>query len=108
MKWLALLAAMISTPALSYPAPYTCTRNFYVAATGVDNAICGSSSAPCATIQGANNNISLTAGDCVNVAAGTYNTANSISITKGGSSNQANGYVSYVGAPNHASIINYV
>jgi hypothetical protein len=107
LQWLLLLAVLVSTPALSYPAPYTCTRNFYVATTGVDNATCGSSTAPCATIQGANNNIALTAGDCVNVAAGTYNTDGGIVLNKGGSSNQANGYVTYKGAPNQASIINY-
>jgi hypothetical protein len=50
LRWLPLLAVLFCTPALPYPAPYTCTRNFYVATTGVDNASCGSSASPCATI----------------------------------------------------------
>jgi hypothetical protein len=93
--------------ASAYPAPYTCSRNFYVATTGSDSAGCGTSQAnACASIQGANNNIALQGGDCVNVAAGTYNTSGII-LNKGGSSNQATGYVSYVGATNHGSKINY-
>jgi Malectin domain len=100
----------------AYPAPsYTCSRNFYVATTGTDSATCGATGSQCATIQGANNATSiggtgttLRGGDCVNVAAGTYNTANTISLTKSGNANQANGYVTYIGAPNHASIINFV
>jgi parallel beta-helix repeat protein len=94
--------------ASAYPAPYSCTRNFYVATTGTDATGCGTSQAnACATIQGANNNIALQAGDCVNVGAGTYNTATTINLTKGGSANQANGYVTYIGAPNHGAVINY-
>jgi parallel beta-helix repeat protein len=58
-------------------------------------------------MQGANNNIALQGGDCVNVGAGTYNTATTINLTKGGSANQANGYVTYIGAPNHGAVINF-
>jgi hypothetical protein len=94
--------------AVAYSAPYTCSRNFYVATTGSDSAGCGTSQAnACASIQGANNNIALQGGDCVNVAAGTYATSTSITLTKGGSFNAANGYVAYVGAPNHGSRLNY-
>lgn len=91
---------------IPYPAPYVCNRNFYVATTGSDVGGCGTSQAnACASIQGANNNIALQAGDCVNVAPGVYNTLNSIVLTKFGSSNQASGYVVYKGAPNNTSKI---
>src|SRR5438874_1926687 len=93
LTWLVLLSALFSTSALSsppakYPAPYTCTRNFYVATNGVDNGSCGSVGSPCASMQGANDNIALQGGDCVNFAAGTYNVTNTfqISLNKGGSS----------------------
>lgn len=97
-----------------YPAPYTCSRNFYVSTAGVDQAGCGGTgsavvtgAATCASIQGANNNIALQAGDCVNVGPGTYGTTAVINLNKGGSSNQASGYVSYIGAPNHGSLIQW-
>src|SRR5262245_57616223 len=94
--------------ASAYPVPYTCSRNFYVATTGSDSAGCGTSQAnACASIQGANNNIALQGGDCVHVAAGTYKTSNTIKMNRHGSSNQANGYIAYTGAPNHASKILY-
>jgi len=102
---------LLSVPALAYPNPLTCTRNFYVATTGTDNSTCGASGSPCATPMGADAATSiggtgapLTGGDCVNVAAGTYNAAG-VQFNTSGTSNQANGYITYLGAPNHASKI---
>lgn len=104
---LALLAVLFSTPALSVPAPIACVRNFYVATTGADSPSCGAQSSPCATIQGANDNIALQGGDCVNVAAGTYNTYDTIGLSHGGNANSATGYVTYIGAPYLGSVINF-
>jgi large repetitive protein len=102
-----------ASAALAFPAPYTCTRNFYVATSGADSATCGAVGSPCASIPGANNATSiggtgtvLQAGDCVNVAAGTYNTGQ-IVLTRGGSFNAANGYVAYIGAANYGSKLNF-
>jgi hypothetical protein len=86
--------------------PYVCNRNYYVATNGTNNGAC-SQATPCDSIQTASNNLPLTGGDCVNVAAGTYNTNYEIDLHKGGVANRADGYVTYIGAPNHASIINY-
>jgi hypothetical protein len=96
--------------AQAYPAPYTCSRNFYVSTSGRDTSACGATGSPCATIQGANDALSigstgtrLQGGDCVNVAAGTYNRAGTMFLTQGGNAGSASGYVTYVGAPNHGS-----
>jgi hypothetical protein len=113
MKIAGFLSALVGATyfcghASAYPAPYTCSRNFYVATTGSDSAGCGTSQAnACASIQGANNNIALQGGDCVNVAAGTYSTNYTIDLRKGGNANTASGYVAYVGAPNHGTIISW-
>ena len=91
-----------------YPNPLTCTRNFYVRPAGTDVAGCGTANtdaAACKTMQGADANIALTGGDCVNFAAGTYNTNGHLVLNKSGTSNQANGYITYVGAPNLTSKI---
>src|SRR5215469_16468197 len=108
------LLAIATGAAVAYPAPYTCTRNFFVTTTGSDIATCGTAGSPCGSIQGANNATSiggtggtLQGGDCVNVAAGTYSPNTTINITRGGSSNQAGGYVTYIGAPNHTSLIQW-
>src|SRR5262245_26084334 len=114
MKIAGFLSALVGAAyfcghASAYPAPYTCSRNFYVATTGSDSAGCGASQAnACASIQGANNNIALQGGDCVNIAAGTYNTSNPININRGGNASNATGYVVYKGAPNLGSKIVYV
>jgi hypothetical protein len=85
MKWLLSLAitAALSGAALAspgqYPAPYTCTRNFYVATGGTNNGSC-SQATPCDSMQTANNNLSLQGGDCVNFAAGVYNTGYQINL----------------------------
>jgi hypothetical protein len=119
VKWLALMAALFSTPALSiccveadagspfnYPVPLTCTRNFYVKPTGSDVSGCGAIGNECATMQGADQHITgLTGGDCVNLAPGSYNTNGKLYISTSGTSNQANGYITYIGAPNRTSKI---
>src|ERR1700730_15915262 len=108
LKWLSLLAMLFCTPALSYPSPLTCTRNFYVEPGGSDVNGCGTGhgTAACATLQGADANITgLKGGDCVNFAAGTYNMPGGGTLTKSGTANQANGYIRYIGTANHASKI---
>src|ERR1700730_14327191 len=94
--WLAVVAALLgmTSPAVAYPAPYTCTRNFYVATTGSDAGGCGSVGSPCASLQGANDNIALTGGDCVNVGPGTYNMVGAI-LNRGGNANTTIVYVPY-------------
>jgi hypothetical protein len=49
----------------------TSAANYYVAATGTDNANCGTSGAPCRSIQAAVNK--AVTGDTILVAAGSYN-----------------------------------
>jgi len=85
----------------SVPVSYSCLRNFYVnGTTGTDVASAGSASSPWKTIQFANNSGVLRAGDCVNVAAGTYFQNGGLNLTAGGNANTATGYVTYIGAPN--------
>jgi hypothetical protein len=75
-----------------YAAPYyTCQRNFYVAPTGLDSND-GSQGSPWLTIQNADSS-SRTGGDCINVAPGTY--AAGATVTHGGSTASATGYVAY-------------
>lgn len=75
-----------------FAAPYyTCIRNFYVAPTGKDSND-GSQSSPWLTIQQADS-VSRAGGDCINVAPGTY--AAGATITHGGSTASATGYVVY-------------
>jgi len=71
---------------------YSCVRNFYVATTGSDSNNGTSPSTPWLTIQHADTS-SRTAGDCINVAPGTY--ASGAVITHGGSSATSSGYVVY-------------
>jgi hypothetical protein len=99
-------AAAIAGSPFNYPVPLTCTRDWYVKPTGNDVRGCGGIGNECRTLQGADANITgLTGGDCVNFAAGTYNTGGTIQINSSGTANQANGYITYIGAPNHASKI---
>jgi Malectin domain len=113
-------ASATSAAPSKYPAPYTCLRNFFVSVGGSSASNCGSSGTPCGSIQNANDasNIGgtggpLTGGDCVNVAAGTYNTTGTIVLSRSGTNAAQNaqglltGYIAYIGAPNHGSIINY-
>jgi hypothetical protein len=81
------------------PQPNTCVRDFYVAAgSGGD----GSQGNPWGSIQAANVSGALTGGDCVHVGPGTYGGA---TLNHGGTSNSPTGYITYIGAPNHASKI---
>jgi parallel beta-helix repeat protein len=70
---------------------YSCARNFYVATTGNDTNA-GTQSSPWQTIQHADSS-SRAAGDCVNVAPGTYKA--NVLITHGGNAPTASGYVVY-------------
>ena len=70
---------------------YACVRNYYVATTGSDSND-GSSGHPWLTLQHANDT-GRTAGDCVNVAPGTY--AHGVMINHGGSNASSTGYVVY-------------
>jgi Protein of unknown function (DUF1565) len=88
-------AALLATPTYSggVGTVYTCQRNFYVATTGSD-ANDGSQSSPWRTIYHADAT-ALRAGDCVNVAAGTYVWNGSFDPRKGGNLASPIGYVTY-------------
>jgi parallel beta-helix repeat protein len=70
---------------------YSCTRNFYVATTGNDSNS-GTEASPWLTIQNADTS-SRQAGDCINVAPGTYGA--NVVIQHGGDAPVPNGYVVY-------------
>ena len=70
---------------------YSCVRNFYVATTGNDTNA-GTQSSPWLTIQHADSS-ARAAGDCINVAPGTYKA--DVLITHGGDAPTASGYVAY-------------
>jgi parallel beta-helix repeat protein len=77
---------------------YGCTRNFYVATTGSDSNTATqaqSPSTPWLTIAKYNgaSGFTPTAGDCINVASGTY--AAGVSVTHGGNNAASNGYIVY-------------
>jgi parallel beta-helix repeat protein len=75
-----------------YAAPfYTCENNFYVATDGNDSNP-GTQAEPWATIQNADTP-ARAGGDCINVAAGTYEA--NVLIQHGGSAPTATGYVVY-------------
>jgi parallel beta-helix repeat protein len=78
-------AAMFAAPF------YSCVRNFYVSPTGNDGQA-GTQSSPWRTIQTADS-AARQAGDCINVAPGTYSTG--VHVTHGGSKASATGYVTY-------------
>jgi hypothetical protein len=79
-----------------FAAPYySCTTNKYVATTGSDSAA-GTSAAPWATLQHANDSLATggaAAGTCINVAPGTY--AAGVAIDRGGNLASSTGYVVY-------------
>jgi serralysin len=70
---------------------YSCLRNFYVAPTGNDSNA-GAQTSPWRTIQHADGT-SRKPGDCINVAAGTYNTG--VLVQHGGNAPTPTGYVVY-------------
>jgi hypothetical protein len=71
---------------------YTCVKNYYVATTGSNSNNGTSPSTPWQTLQYANNQGRI-AGDCVNVAPGTYTSG--VSISHGGNFASPTGYVVY-------------
>ena len=78
--------------AASFNAPfYSCVRNFYVSTTGSDSNA-GTQASPWLTIQQADSSARMP-GDCVNVAAGTYNA--NVVIQHGGNAPTPTGYVVY-------------
>jgi parallel beta-helix repeat protein len=92
-------SAQVAAPALTArPGPnpvigpfYSCLRNYYVASTGNDDGP-GTRIRPWRTIQRADKN-GRKAGDCINVAAGTYNAG--VLIQHGGNAPTPTGYVVY-------------
>jgi len=86
--------ATAAVPAAS-SASYTCSRNWYVSQNGSDKAGGTTVSTPWATLQHANDSALLRAGDCVNVASGTYLVPNTVYLNHGGSANSPTGYVVY-------------
>jgi parallel beta-helix repeat protein len=101
-------AGTASAPATS-PSPtaatYSCLRNWYVSQTGSDNAGGSSSSTPWRTLQHANDSGVLRAGDCVNVAPGTYPVINTVYLSHGGNANSATGYIVYRSTTPHGAKI---
>lgn len=88
---------VVTPPVVTPPAAaaaYTCKRNWYVAATGKDNAA-GTQDAPWLTLQHANDSGTLQAGDCVNVAAGSYALTGTATLGIGGNANSPTGYIVY-------------
>src|SRR5271154_523152 len=92
-----VLALGISANAATEPGPsatlfaapfYSCVNNFYVATTGSDNNP-GTQADPWLTIQHADS-ASRQPGDCINVAAGTYQA--NVLLQHGGSAPTPTGY----------------
>ena len=71
---------------------YSCVRNYYVSAVGNDASSGTSLSSAWKTLQHAND-VGRGAGDCVNVAPGTY--AKGVLISNGGNAATSTGYVVY-------------
>jgi parallel beta-helix repeat protein len=94
------------TPAEADQAQYSCVRHRYVnIATGIDASSRGDSAHPWKTIDYADDNGGLVAGDCVHVAAGIYPQPDTLEFSHGGNANTPTGYVAWIGAPNHATQI---
>ncbi|MGB8843574.1 MAG: Ig-like domain-containing protein [Aliidongia sp.] len=74
---------------------YSCLRNWFVATTGSDSAGGTSTATPWKTLAHADASGLLQAGDCVNVANGTYPVQSSIFLNHGGQANSPTGYVVY-------------
>src|SRR6202046_5328374 len=85
-------AGLPGPSAALYAAPfYSCTRNFYVATTG-NNSNPGTQASPWQTIQNADS-ASREAGDCINVAPGTYEA--NVLLEHGGNAPTPTGYIAY-------------
>jgi len=87
-------AAQLPGPSIAlFESPYyTCLRNYYVATSGNDTNSGTSAGAPWRTLQHAND-LGRLAGDCVNVAPGTY--TKGVNINSGGNLASSTGYVVY-------------
>lgn len=99
------VATAASPPPVTSTASYTCLRNWYVAQNGSDKAAGTTAAAPWATLQHANDSALLRAGDCVNVASGTYLVPNSVYLNHGGTANSPTGYVVYRSTTAHGAKI---
>jgi len=75
---------------------YTCLRNWYLDPNGSDANSGDSASAPWRTLTKADS--SVEAGDCVNLAAGTYALNATVTLNHGGNVNSSTGYVVYRGS----------
>ncbi len=106
-RWLVLLCALAGIMAAAHAAPieqpgpsshlfnhpyYQCVRNYYVATTGSDSNTGTSPGSAWLTLQHANDS-GRSAGDCVNVAPGTYDQG--VLISSGGNLAASTGYVVY-------------
>jgi serralysin len=83
------------SPAPTASPSYSCLRNWFVSTTGSDSAGGTSTATPWKTLQHADASGLLQAGDCVNVANGTYPVQSSIFLHHGGVANSPTGYVVY-------------
>jgi hypothetical protein len=103
LAWIAALwaASITGARAADQPGPslalfkapyYACVRNYYVSPTGRDSNAGTSRSKPWLTLQHANDT-GRSAGDCVNVAPGTY--AAGVVISGGGARASRTGYVTW-------------
>lgn len=88
-------AAATASTTTTASTSYTCVRNWYVAQNGSDKAAGSSATTPWLTLQHADTSGLLKAGDCVNVANGTYPMTSTAYLNTGGSSNSATGYIVY-------------
>ena len=86
-------------------ASYSCVRNWYVAQNGSDRAGGSTATTPWRTLQRADDSGLLRAGDCVNVAPGTYPVTTTTSLRHGGSANSPTGYVVYRSTTPHGAKI---
>jgi len=87
-------------------ASYTCLRNWYVSQNGSEKNAGTATTVPWLTLQHADQSGLLKAGDCVNVAPGTYPITATQSLNNGGNANTATGYVVYRSTtPNGAKIV---
>ncbi|HLZ66918.1 MAG TPA: hypothetical protein VKQ29_11850 [Aliidongia sp.] len=94
-----------SNPAPPQTGSYSCLRNWYVATNGSDNASGSSASSPWATLSHADQSGQLQAGDCVNIASGTYYVNNTVYLTHGGNANSSTGYIVYRASTRHGARI---
>ena len=72
---------------------YSCSRNWYLSPSGSDSNDGKTTSTPWATLGHADANVQ--AGDCVNLASGTYGLSNYVTLNHGGNANTPTGFVTY-------------